>query len=265
MDLVLLVDKKGNYMKPTKKMVLKALRHSENARQNKEELDKVYPGCFFLDSPETDTQGFVFQKDVGGKYDVYIFFRGTQQIRDWLTDLNAFHTVYPYGNRNSKIRVHQGFIKAYKSVRSDIHRILNNIRGDLGQVIIGGHSLGGALSILCAVDIQYNFTDCIECYPSGNPMPGNKAFAESYNSRVPLTFRTYMRKDVVPLMPPKWFGKYTNGGYTHAGNPNPIGPGKFWYGLINWIKRHFKSANIAADLTNHSMALYKQEAGKMGQ
>lgn len=44
-----------------------------------------------------------------------IIFRGTGSMQDLFMDLRCWKKKIPYGNRDSKIRVHSGFIDAYKS------------------------------------------------------------------------------------------------------------------------------------------------------
>ena len=226
---------------------------SEDARLDEAALKIKYGDSIeYIDSPETDTQGYI--RIIDGHIMV-ISFRGSQQIKDWLTDFNAFNTVYPYENSDSKIKVHKGFIGAYKSVRAQIHRFIK--KHNSKKIFVCGHSLGGSLAKLCAVDIQYNFTVDLECYVSGNPMVGNKAFVKSYNKRVPNTIRTWMRTDIVPNMPPSWL-QIMYEKYYHAGKSNAIGPRNIFVGLKNWFLRRFKTKNFAAELTNHSVALYRK-------
>lgn len=252
-------------------LVKAALYWSDLAGESEKDIKNRHPDAVYIDNKKTDTQLFMLHR---GEV-LVIGFRGTQQSYDWITDFNAWHTVVPYDNYESPIRVHSGFIAAYKSVRDQIHKYIKEripasicgstvcgvtvCGGQLGlikKVIICGHSLGGALATLCAVDVQYNFGQLdILCYPSGNPSVGNKAFAASYNKRVPNTIRTYMRTDLVPFLPPKWFQKST-GGYKHTAKGNPIGPRNILIGLKIWFKRHFKTENFAAELTNHSIPLY---------
>lgn len=242
-------------MRIDRSTIRKMLDFSEHARLSQKELKKKLPDAQFIEDKKTDTQCFCLMMETSA----VIAFRGTQQTRDWLTDFNAWQVEYPYDNIDSDIMVHRGFNKAYRSVRSRIHNFIKT--NNVGRIFVCGHSLGGALATLCAVDMQFNFTNEVYCYPSGNPMVGNKAFVESYNKRVPNTIRTYMRTDLVPELPPKWFMQKTTGGYPkHTKHANPIGPRNIFIGIKNWIRRKFKTDRFAADITNHSMKLYKKYA-----
>lgn len=233
------------------------LSMSEDTRFGKAKIIEKYRDAIFLENKDTDTQGYMIKSGSN----LLIAFRGTQQTKDWATDINGFHQVIPYGNYDSDIRVHRGFLNAYKSIRGDIHKYISSRRNEIKAIYICGHSLGGALAILCAVDVEYNYPSYhVECYPSGNPKVGNKAFCNSYDKRVPITVRTFMRTDIVPALPPEWVEKFFGQKSYHAGQKNPIGPRNIFIGLINWFQRKFKTDKFLADLSNHSIALYKKYA-----
>ena len=70
------------------------------------------------------------------------------------------------------------------------------------QVYITGHSLGGALAILCAYDVATR-SSCAEydldvkVYTWGTPRVGNHAFAREYNRRLPDTWQVINSDDAV--------------------------------------------------------------------
>lgn len=244
-----------------KAKILQGLTWSEDARLFEADLRAKYGNAMeFLEDKYTDTQGFAI---VVRPKRLVLAFRGTQQLKDVLTDLNAFHMMHPYGNLNTSIQVHRGFMHAYLSVRKLIHDYARAHRSEFGRVFVTGHSLGGALATLCAVDLQYNFDGLpIECYISGNPMVGNPAFVKSYNKRVPKTCRTYMRKDPVPILPPSWFERRTHGGYAQHGTPFPIGSWNFFYGLLMAFRKRFNREMLLDDAFNHDIDMYRQEVMK---
>ncbi len=162
----------------------------------------------------TDTQGMF---GVAHGDTLVVAFRGSEEtgIADWITDLKFIQQVFPYGEGgNKKVKVHYGFIQAYKSVRD---AVLNETKKTpYKRIICTGHSLGGALATLAALDIEYNLPDKdISCYTFGSPKVGNKYFTESYNKRVPKTFRFVNGSDTVPNIPP--------GAYRHVGRVEQVG------------------------------------------
>lgn len=73
--------------------------------------------------------------------------------------------------------------------------------------MITGHSLGGALAILCAVDFQQSFGNVDLVYTFGQPRVGNDKFAAYYTSIFGSnSFRLINYADTVVHSPPKAFG-----------------------------------------------------------
>lgn len=78
-----------------------------------------------------------------------IVFRGSDSRKDWITDLTFFKKAIPYDNPASRIRVHSGFINAYKApqVRCRLQQLISP---QIRKVMICGHSYGaGSGCALC--------------------------------------------------------------------------------------------------------------------
>lgn len=83
-----------------------------------------------------------------------------------------------------------------------LHDALRNEKGRV-RIITGGHSQGGALSPLVAFwlkDTQArwdtNHVAEISCWPTAGPTPGDSAFADYYDERVPATISLVNTLDV---------------------------------------------------------------------
>lgn len=169
-----------------------------------------------ISDPDTDVQCYLRRC---GKT-LFITFRGSNSPRDWKTNFMFDQMTIPYGNSKSPIRVHSGFIKAYKSpgVRDVIHRAV--LRRGVESVRVSGHSQGAALAILCSVDLEYNFPDLdYEVYLFGSPRVGNKAFRDSYNRRLLKVFRVENGNDIVTKIPLRLMGYCHVGMRFHVGCP----------------------------------------------
>jgi len=74
------------------------------------------------------------------------------------------------------------------------------------KIIITGHSLGGALSSLCALDLTLNPISAnqpqITAVTFGSPKVGDEEFAKLYNSSIPSCYRMILKYDGIPLLPP---------------------------------------------------------------
>ena len=168
----------------------------------------------FINDAKTDVQSFLRIKDD----EMTITFRGSDSRKDWIADSKFWKSVVPYDNYSSKIRVHSGFISAYKSqeVRGRIQREMEKNR--IKKVALTGHSYGAALAILCAVDLEYNFPqNDYEVIVFGCPRVGNKYFRKSYNLRVFKTLRVEHVNDIVAKVP------FLLMGYRHVGARLRIG------------------------------------------
>ena len=168
----------------------------------------------FINDKKTDVQCFLrINKD-----ELTITFRGSDSKKDWQTDAKFWKTTVPYGNYSSKIRVHAGFIGAYKSpdIRLEIQNYVNVF--NIQKIYITGHSYGAALAVLCAVDLQYNFPKKdYEVIVFGCPRVGNNAFKQSYNLRIFKTLRVENKCDIVTKVPFAFLG------YRHVGARLKIG------------------------------------------
>jgi predicted lipase len=130
-----------------------------------------------------------------------IVFRGSDEFKDWVFNFTTAKQYVPYGNYESFVRVHKGWSELYKeTVRNHLHYLVKDRKPK--NIIVTGHSLGGALATLCSVDLQYNFPSIeIACVTFGSPKVGNKSFIESFNKRVPDTYRYVYGRDWAPLFP----------------------------------------------------------------
>jgi predicted lipase len=157
---------------------------------------------------DTDTEGFT---GMAAGNALVIAFTGSNSEADWVNNLRYLRVPYPEVTQNEAINVHYGFYTAYLSVRTLMHETVESKQPD--KVIVTGHSLGGGLATLCVLDIQYNFfpenpdhPEQVVAYTFGSPKVGNQAFVDSYNRRVPGTFRIVNGGDGVPWLPRSWQG-----------------------------------------------------------
>ena len=175
-----------------------------------------------------ETQGFI--ASTGKK--MLIVFRGSDSLKDWVTNARFKKRVLPYDVMNSRIRVHSGFIEAYHLIRDFIHAHIETHKPE--EVIVTGHSLGGALAILCALDIEYNFDVKPKCIVFGCPRVGNLHFKRSFNRRIPDLTRVVNGCDIVTRIPSIFML------YFHAGRKFNIGTKRWYTRLTGSILDHFQ-------------------------
>ncbi|GLC67731.1 hypothetical protein PLESTF_000599600 [Pleodorina starrii] len=180
----------------------------------------------FLECWDTDTQVWMFRNVA--KRSLVIAFRGTEKVRDWLTNFQ-FAGEKPYdlvakrpktAPGGAEVLVHSGFLSAYKSVRKASNALIRTLTGGFAQppdrawrLLVTGHSLGGALATLAAYDLAVQRWEyeqeakrpshvALELYSWGCPRVGNKAFAEDFRALLPSAWRFTNRLDVVTSLPP---------------------------------------------------------------
>jgi len=105
----------------------------------------------WIDESKTDTQAFVATKDKT----IYIVFRGSSSKKDFQNDASV--DKVPFIEKGEK--VHIGFKTCWDAVKDEICKSLDIALKNLGQeqvidnIVVCGHSLGAAISTLCAYEI----------------------------------------------------------------------------------------------------------------
>ncbi|KND00179.1 uncharacterized protein SPPG_04520 [Spizellomyces punctatus DAOM BR117] len=169
-----------------------------------------------FDTLLTNTVGFVGYNP--SQKAIIVSFRGTLSIRNAINDLKFYKVDADYKLNRIKVpdgaKIHGGFGDAYNAaastVRSAVQQILNGPGKDFNIHVVG-HSMGGAIGILGAIDLYdflgESFGNKIKVYSFGEPRVGNKAWA-SWVYTLPFfsnMFRVTHNTDIVPHLPPKAF------------------------------------------------------------
>ncbi|GMP56767.1 hypothetical protein CsSME_00021122 [Camellia sinensis var. sinensis] len=163
-------------------------------------------------------QGFVgVAKDLNA---IVIAFRGTQEnsIQNWVEDLYWKQLDLNYPGMPDAM-VHHGFYSAYHNttIRPGVVNAVKRAKklyGDI-NVMVTGHSMGGAMAAFCALDLKVNHeTQNVQVVTFGQPRIGNSAFVAYYSELVPNTFRVTNEHDIVPHLPP-YYPHLTQKTYHH--------------------------------------------------
>ena len=151
--------------------------------------------------------GLVLQAAAAG--DVVIAIRGTEGIQEWVHDAEFLLITCPFlaGAGHTE----DGFTAVYMSMTTTLDpkcpRVTQALPGlnfprPVTSLTICGHSLGGALATLLALDIAANTAfknPAVFTYAS--PRTGGPQFAATYNQVVTNTTRIAGRLDLVPKLP----------------------------------------------------------------
>jgi hypothetical protein len=192
--------------------------------------------------------GLICQVDQTG--DVVIAIRGTEGILEWVHDAEFLQVPCPF--LAGAGQTEDGFTAMYESLRtgaaSDSPTVVNALvelrfPQPVSSVTICGHSLGGALATLLALDVAANtvFNEPA-VYSYGSPRTGDSLFASTYNQVVKNSYRIANRLDIIPALPPP-------PDYEHVLNPYELNPVR----LVPLPPKVLVKSTLACE---HSLATY---------
>jgi len=152
--------------------------------------------------------GLVLQDPSTG--DAVIAVRGTEGVLEWVQDARFLLVPCPF--LAGAGQTEDGFTSMYQSFTIDaapgsasVAKSLATLpwKAPVRSLTICGHSLGGALVTLLALDVAANtsFTDPA-VYSYASPRTGDSTFGSVYNHVVQRTCRVANRMDIVPKLPP---------------------------------------------------------------
>lgn len=174
-----------------------------------------------------------------------VVFRGTKLAVEWIQDAMAVPVPFTYVPNSGD--VHFGFFDIYKSMRNEI---LTTVQGLHPQknLVITGHSLGGALATLCTLDIAVNSKfQFPTIYTYGSPKVGKPHWVDVFNATINQSVRVVNAPDNVPKLPPASFGfEHVKGELLlniPAENPHSIA-NAYIYGLAQMTPQY--AANLCA-------------------
>lgn len=123
-------------------------------------------------------------------------FRGTQSLKDWMTDVDINLVNGPGG------KVHDGFLCALNTVWRPLTKLMDATR-EHRKLWITGHSLGGALATLATAKLRLEKAQPVSgLYTFGSPRVGNEEFARNFDADFYYQYyRVVNNNDVVPRIP----------------------------------------------------------------
>jgi predicted lipase len=192
--------------------------------------------------------GLICQADQTG--DVVIAIRGTEGTLEWLNDAEFLQVPCPFlpGAGHTE----DGFTAMYESLRTGAAANSPSVVSALAtlkyprpvnSLTICGHSLGGALATLLALDVAANTTFTNPAvYTYGSPRTGDSLFASTFDQVVKNSWRVANRLDIVPTLPPPV-------DYDHVLNPVDLNPIR----LLPWPPKVLVKFNPGCE---HSLITY---------
>ncbi|BAZ12571.1 lipase class 3 [Calothrix sp. NIES-4071] len=173
--------------------------------------------------------GFIAQRQ--DTQDIYVVFRGTANLAEWISNFKFVQQSYKQANnpplcptipRTILGEVHRGFYKTYirpdlgnlidriydfnrddnyNSIRDTIEKTLSNCPAN-SRVFVTGHSLGGALATIATLHIHLSERIPIKSpilYSFASPRVGDMNFARNFDNLE--CYRIANSEDIVPKIP----------------------------------------------------------------
>ena len=148
---------------------------------------------------------------------IVLAFRGTKNLNNWIQDIKLSAPDCPFPHAPANARVHLGFLQSWLYLRDEVVEALKRLSKKFSDVpiLITGHSLGGAISTLAAIDLRYNYGFQFRKWrvlTIGQPRVGNFEFAQWFYDSNIVMFRIVNQNDLCPHLPTNYMG------FHHVGN-----------------------------------------------
>ncbi|KAL1507013.1 hypothetical protein AB1Y20_007880 [Prymnesium parvum] len=164
----------------------------------------------FVSDTRAGTQGYVAIQRAASR--VIVSFRGSKNFENALEDAEFLLVQLPFGP--SGIRVEDGFLRAYNSVRTASLDAIVSAHAQCGancSTLFTGHSLGGAMATLGATEVALSGRTNLQVYTFGSPRVGDAAWALWARDVIAATngsasVRMRRQLDIVPALPPRILG-----------------------------------------------------------
>lgn len=175
-----------------------------------------------------------------------VSFRGSRNVRNWLADLDAALPNAVLAGAPADVRVHRGFLHTWVFLRDDVVRAVAALRERHPHyaVLVTGHSLGGAVAVLCAVHLA-GAGLLATVVTLNQPRVGNTAFAQWTDTLGITLLRVVNQHDLVPHLPALWQG------FRHAGTEIWI-----WDALGHTVACNAEAVSCSNSRTTHSIATH---------
>ncbi|MDA3780981.1 MAG: lipase family protein [Bacteroidales bacterium] len=187
--------------------------------------------------------GFIAKK----KNDVFIVWRGTHDFDEWIQNVKFEQADCSY--LGAGVKVELGFDELYTSSNGTKHDSPRDVcinllkkEENIETLYVTGHSLGGSLAVLNALDLAHNLDLKPVVYTLAGPRTGNHEFVFKYNQLIKNSWRVVNSHDEIPKLPPMScppiFHEYH---YKHANHEYSITFGNWWnlphdHSIDNYLK-----------------------------
>lgn len=204
---------------------------------------------------------------------IIIVFRGTDfaTSNDTLANLDFVREPDAFLSSIADVYIHSGFLEELQKVWKDVYMFVDaHIPSSSGgtpskipTILTTGHSLGGALALVCAVRLASCMDAHVNCYSYGAPMVGGSSFKEFVENRLHNMrhFRFENQNDIVPKLKSLKVLGYVHVGRMHYFNykgqmKTELSSREAW---IDWMYGHWQAVvrfELFDSLKDHAIRKY---------
>lgn len=188
-------------------------------------------------------------------------FRGTNELADWLDNINAFSTRELFG------KFHRGFWNSVEDVWQPIFdRYQELLKEKKRPLFITGHSLGGAMATVAAAKLIHVDLPFTSVYTFGQPRALTQHTARVFNNECKSRFfRFHNNNDIVTRAPARVMGYSHVGTYFYISQEGVIHEEVgFWFRFLDYVDgamEALKEKGIDA-IADHSIDEYIRAVAK---
>lgn len=166
-----------------------------------------------------DTNGYIGYTT--SQSTIYVAFRGSESIANWISNLDAVLTSYPLC---LNCNVHAGFYAAEKNVISGILAEVKRLKGlyPTYKIVVTGHSLGAALATLTVMDIDAAGLGPVQLFNYGSPRVFDGVGSAYVSGKLSVHSRVTHHKDIVVHCPTSVRMVHINAEWYEPDNTVPV-------------------------------------------
>jgi len=163
---------------------------------------------------------------------ICLAFRGTDEVADWLDNINAFSTKKLFGE------FHRGFWKSVEDVWQPLMERLEVCQVNKKRpVFFTGHSLGGAMATIAAARFIQQDRPFTSVYTFGQPRALTRDTARIFNIECKdRYFRFHNNNDIVTRVPARLMGYSHIGSYLYISQEQELHrESGFWFRFVDYV------------------------------
>lgn len=159
-------------------------------------------------------------------------FRGTNELADWIDNINAFAVDNLFG------KFHRGFWNSVEDIWEPLYsKYVELNKQNKRPLFITGHSLGGAMATIAASRLIHLDLPFTSVYTFGQPRALSRESARIFNAECKSRFyRFHNNNDLVTRVPTRLMGYSHVGTYLYISSEKTIyrEPG-FWFRFLDIV------------------------------